>query len=220
MSQGVLTPPGPTLDTCMAAVQVEAAPRSLVNSISRVVGVAPGTVAQLLDRQRPVVRELSSYKRDEFLAGWQWFYLQSLAQLQDDWTGMKWSERRDAAVIMGIATERGALVAGQPTSIVAGVHEHRHELPQLAETLALVARRLGASAPRPPAPIINVIESEHQGIPSRGPAIETALDVGTTTLAPAHTTPPVTANGLDKGIPRAKTLKRAIASKPRAKAGA
>src|SRR3990167_4659090 len=181
MSQGVLTPPGPTLDTCMAAVQVEAAPRSLVNSISRVVGVAPGTVAQLLDRQRPVVRELSSYKRDEFLAGWQWFYLQSLAQLQDDWTGMKWSERRDAAVIMVIATERGALVAGQPTAIVAGVHEHRHELPQLAETLAAVARRIGTySMPRAPVPMDidvgmaqPVLASGHLDTSTTGPIVKT-----------------------------------------------
>ena len=49
----------------------------------------------------------------------------------------------DGGVIGGIAPERALLVSGQPTAIIAGVHEHRHALPQLAGVLAEVARRLG-----------------------------------------------------------------------------
>jgi hypothetical protein len=44
---------------------------------------------------------------------------------------------------MGIATEKTLLLAGQPTQIVAGIHEHRLALPALLAKLQDVTRRIG-----------------------------------------------------------------------------
>lgn len=134
--------PETTLAVAQGQADREMAPRSLAREVAVGVGLSDEVVQQLLDRQAPVIRALSSYQRDHFLSGWQYFYLKTLAEVQATWATMKWGERRDAAVIMGIATERALLVSGQPTAIIAGVHEHRHSLPQLASVLAEVARRL------------------------------------------------------------------------------
>lgn len=143
-------PGSPTPETYLALSQAEAqaesAPRSLVHEVSIGTGVEASQVQRLLDQQAPVVAALRHYQRDHFLSGWQYFYLRTLAEIQATWATMRWAERRDAAVIMGIATERALLVSGQPTAIIAGVHEHRHALPQLAGVLAEVARRLGVEA--------------------------------------------------------------------------
>ena len=129
-----------------AQVAAEAAPRSLSHEIAVGVGLSDSAVQKLLDQQAPVLSKLRAYQRDHFLSGWQYFYLKTLAEVQETWATMRWAERRDAAVIMGIATERALLVSGQPTAIIAGVHEHRHALPQLAGVLAEVARRLGVDS--------------------------------------------------------------------------
>lgn len=139
-------PGSPTPETYLALssaqASAEAAPRSLINEVSIGTGVEASQVQHLLDRQAPVVAALRQYQRDHFLSGWQYFYLRTLAEVQATWEKMKWGERRDAAVIMGIATQRAMEVAGEPVMVLAGVHEHRHSFPALAGVLAEVARRL------------------------------------------------------------------------------
>ena len=141
-----LTTPEMSLAITSSQATLDAVPRSLAKEVGIGVGLDADTVQDLLDRQAPVVAALSRYQRDHFLSGWQYFYLRTLAEVQETWATMRWAERRDAAVIMGIATERALLVSGQPTAIIAGVHEHRHALPALAGVLAEVARRLGVDA--------------------------------------------------------------------------
>ena len=46
------------------------------------------------------------------------------------------------AIAAGVATDKLLVLAGRPTSIVAGLHEVRHSLPQLAATLAQVANMI------------------------------------------------------------------------------
>ena len=46
---------------------------------------------------------------------------------------------RTYAIAAGVATDKLLLLAGRPTSIVAGLHEVRHTLPQLPATLSRVA---------------------------------------------------------------------------------
>lgn len=137
--------PETTLLVAQTQADREMAPRSLAHEVAVGVGLDADTVQDLLDRQAPVVRALARYQRDTFLAGWQYFYLKALSEMQTTWARMKWSERRDAAVIMGIATQRAMEVAGEPVMVIAGVHEHRHSFPQLAGILAEVVRRLDTS---------------------------------------------------------------------------
>jgi cob(I)alamin adenosyltransferase len=46
------------------------------------------------------------------------------------------------AIAAGVATDKVLLLAGRPTSIVAGLHAIQASLPDLARTLARVAERL------------------------------------------------------------------------------
>ena len=46
------------------------------------------------------------------------------------------------SIAAGVATDKLLILAGRPTSIVAGLHEIRHSLPQLAATLSRVATRI------------------------------------------------------------------------------
>jgi ABC-type uncharacterized transport system ATPase subunit len=56
---------------------------------------------------------------------------------------LAWGDRQRAAIAMGIATEKALLLSGQPTQIVAGLHEVRVEIPALLLRLQSVGRRLG-----------------------------------------------------------------------------
>lgn len=137
-----VTTPEVTLEIAQGQADREMVPRSLAREVAAGVGLDDRTVAQLLDQQAPVVRALSTYQRNHFLSGIQWLYLRTLAEVQQTWERMKWGERRDATVVMGICVQRAMEVSGQPMMVVAGVHEHRHSFPQLAGVLAEVARRL------------------------------------------------------------------------------
>lgn len=48
------------------------------------------------------------------------------------------------SIAAGIATEKTLLLDGQPTVLVAHLHEHRHDMGALLERLGSVARRVGA----------------------------------------------------------------------------
>jgi hypothetical protein len=52
---------------------------------------------------------------------------------------------RNASITMGVATDKLQLLSGQPTAIVAGIHEHRHDLSAIAARLANVQRQLPAT---------------------------------------------------------------------------
>src|SRR6266850_2790143 len=89
--------------------------------------LAERTVRGLLRKHGAAVNLLREFKRDLFLSVWQRFFLNTVetfdqAQVAGNLT---WGDRQRAAIAMGIATEKALLLSGQPTQIVAGIHEHR-----------------------------------------------------------------------------------------------
>lgn len=110
-------------------------------SIAHTTGLSEATVSRLLAKQGPVVSLLKAVKRDEMLAGWQWLYLDTLDRVQDA-PQMTMSDRRNAAVVMGISSEKVLLLSGQPSQIVSHLHDVRVSLPEIASRLADVGRAL------------------------------------------------------------------------------
>lgn len=78
--------------------------------------------------------------KDQALLGeWQdiAFRLQKL--LKAAITNDRPNDAKAYSIAAGVATDKLLVLAGRPTSIVAGLHEVRHSLPQLAATLTKVA---------------------------------------------------------------------------------
>lgn len=50
------------------------------------------------------------------------------------------------AIAAGIATEKTLLLAGQPTQLVGHLHAHRHDLSDIIDKLALIARRVSSKS--------------------------------------------------------------------------
>ncbi len=78
-------------------------------------------------------------KDQALLANWQ----DILFRLQEKMSAAVDNERPNDAkaysIAAGVATDKLLVLAGRPTSIVAGLHEIRSSLPQLAATLSRVA---------------------------------------------------------------------------------
>ena len=154
MSRGVVT----TQDEALTILEAKAAHPGVSNrKLSAITLLDHEKIRRLLAKQVPVVSELSKFKRDEILAGWQWMYLDALARVQDDDDKISWGDRRNAAVVLGIASEKILLLNGHPTQLVGHLHEVRIDLPLLAQRLADVSR-----AVRGPLPVVVEAEREHQ----------------------------------------------------------
>jgi hypothetical protein len=112
--------------------------------IARAMGAPPSTVRDILLRWEPVVGELRQHKKDLLLGTWQWLYLDTL----DDLVNRRESgtltprDRQTLTWTMGVATDKVQVLAGLPTAIVAGMHEVRMTLPEVASRLATLASRV------------------------------------------------------------------------------
>lgn len=58
-------------------------------------------------------------------------------------TALSKASAKDAAIVLGIAVEKGHLIEGKATSNVNIVHEHRHTLPGLLEAIQKSLERRG-----------------------------------------------------------------------------
>lgn len=89
----------------------------------------------IADQVRGLVKGLG---RDEMLALWQWLYMDTVNAVKEE--KMSFKDRKDAAMTLATCTEKALLLSGQPTQIVAGIHEHRHNLADIAGKLARVSK--------------------------------------------------------------------------------
>jgi hypothetical protein len=114
-------------------------------------------VRGLLRKHGAAVNLLRDFKRDVYLSVWQRIFLETVEALDQARVAgtLTWGDRQRAAITLGIATEKTLLLSGQPTQIVAGIHEHRLALPALLARLQGVGRRIepqtgstAVSAPR------------------------------------------------------------------------
>ncbi len=94
-----------------------------------------------MQRWEPVVGELRALRKDFWLGAWQWIALKAFERLNGDLTA---KEFRDISVAMGVATDKTLLLAGMPTQIIVGVHEHRLQLPALLDKMRDVSAKLSA----------------------------------------------------------------------------
>src|SRR5712664_2541562 len=113
--------------------------------IAQEMELAQRTVHGLLRKHGATVNILRDLKQDVFLSVWQHFFLDTVEALDQARAAGKltWGDRQRAAIAMGIATEKALLLSGQPTQIVAGIHEHRLALPALLAKLQDVTRQIG-----------------------------------------------------------------------------
>lgn len=88
----------------------------------------------------------------ELLSKWQSQTFDLLARLDEATRSDNHQAAKVWSIAAGVATDKTLLLGGRPTSIVAGLHEHRHTLPQLASRLLDIGRRVGVlDAPALPA---------------------------------------------------------------------
>ena len=127
----------------------EAAARNLAlvggmqaQTISKDLGVPRRTVRDILSHLGPEVEALKQSQRDEMLSAWHDTFFSAYDQLRmDDVTP---NDRKNLAIAMWISTEKVQLLSGQPTALVANLHEVRVSMPELVQRLGQVARIIEA----------------------------------------------------------------------------
>lgn len=78
--------------------------------------------------------------KDQALLGeWQDILFRLQVKLKAALDNDRSNDAKAYSIAAGVATDKLLVLAGRPTSIVAGLHEVRHSLPQLAATLSRVA---------------------------------------------------------------------------------
>ena len=104
----------------------------------------PDTPRQTVEKGLAVISDVRGIARqvgrDEMLDLWNWLYLDTLNAMREG--SMTFKERKDATMTLAICTEKALLLSGQPTQIIAGIHEHRHHIADIAAKLAKVAKAI------------------------------------------------------------------------------
>lgn len=116
--------------------------------IARETQIPHRTVRDIIADLGPQLDELKQLHRDAMLATWQDVYYDSWSDMRSRRRAgdLKPSERQSLTLSMAIATDKLALLSGQPTQIVANVHEVRISMPDLISKLAAVGRSIAAGS--------------------------------------------------------------------------
>src|SRR2546426_521614 len=95
----------------------------------------PDSKITVIDSNKPVI-----IKDQALLNDWQNLAFSLTAQVQKSIDNGKAADAKGYAIAAGIATDKTLLMAGRPTNLTLNIHEVRHTLPQLAATLAELAK--------------------------------------------------------------------------------
>ena len=111
--------------------------------------VSEAAVSRLLRRYEPVTHTLKAIRRDLFTSTYQLAAMTAVDELYAAKAKgtLTAGDARNWAVTSAVFAEKALLFAGQPTQIVAGMHEVRVELPALLARLAEVGTRMRALTP-------------------------------------------------------------------------
>lgn len=117
--------------------------------IARDTEVSEATVSTMLRRYEPVTHALKAVRRDLFTSTYQMAALTAVDELYAAKAKgtLTAGDARNWAVTSAVFAEKALLFAGQPTQIVAGLHEVRVELPALMARLAEVGQRMRQIGP-------------------------------------------------------------------------
>lgn len=153
----------------------------------------PGTQAAHIELKRqtrsifqefaPEGEQSKAAERAGLLGIWSWMLADTAAELKrlKDLGELKPHQRRELSWVMGVATDKLQLLNGQPTAIVGGVQEHRHDIAGLLSKLAAAA----VAAKRP-------IVLEHAPATD---SLGSPPEVGSLSSAPLAQLPAATADG-------------------------
>ena len=119
--------------------------RHNTSQIARATGVPRRTVRDILADLGPEVEALKKSYHDEMLAAWHDTFFAAYDEVLS--TQPTARERQALAITMGISTEKVQLLSGQPTALVANLHEVRVSMPDLVARLGQVARIIEAEMP-------------------------------------------------------------------------
>jgi hypothetical protein len=106
-------------------------------------GLPLDAVRKYLKRHAADIGNLREVRTPELMGAFHDLAFRAFEKTLDPKTSM--GDLRNASITMGVATDKLQLLSGQPTAIVAGIHEHRHDLSAIAARLANVQRQLPAT---------------------------------------------------------------------------
>ena len=109
--------------------------------IAKALGVSRRTVRDMLEQVGPEVEAFKKPMRDEMLVAWHDTFFSAYQEMQAQPSA---NDRKNLAITMGISTEKVQLLSGQPTALVANLHEVRISMPELIQKLGRVANVLEA----------------------------------------------------------------------------
>ena len=129
----------------LAAKNLALKGKTASTKIGRELGVPRRTVRDILSHLGPEVDALKHSHRDEMLSAWHDTFFSAYDQLQGvGGKAVTPNDRKNLAIAMGISTEKVQLLSGQPTALVANLHEVRVSMPELVQRLGQVARIIEA----------------------------------------------------------------------------
>ena len=138
--------PAPTRPAQVANLlrERELDPDATLRALAGRTGLSPQSVANLERMFEPVIPPFRQSKRDLFTSVYQYSALENLEALEvhKQAGNLTAGDRRNYLTASAIAFDKSQLAAGQPTQIVAGIHEVRVNLPALLERLALVQGKI------------------------------------------------------------------------------
>ena len=107
----------------------------------------PRTVQQIVRRHGDLAKVTTELQGEYLSAGFKYFWLDTLNAWRESiesGQGLTAQDRKNLALAAAISVDKVAMIQGWPTQVVAHLHEHRHEVGDIADKLAAVARRIGA----------------------------------------------------------------------------
>ena len=116
-----------------------------VGAIARQLDVDTSTVRAVVRRHGDLAEHLREVQSDYLSAGFKFMWLDSLDYFRTHSQAGTLSpqDRKNLALTAAISVDKVAMIQGWPTQVVAHLHEHRHQVGDIADKLAAVARRLG-----------------------------------------------------------------------------
>lgn len=117
------------------------------NEVARQFDVGNTTVRQMVARNGDLAEVTRELHGDYLSAGFKYLWLSALDRARTE-KDVSSQDLKNFALAAAISLDKLALIQGWPTQVIAHLHEHRHQVGEIAEKLAGVARKLEAGPTR------------------------------------------------------------------------
>ena len=116
--------------------------------IARQVGVSTDTVNTIVRRNADLPDATKAIDNAYLSGGFKYMWAQALDKVRNG-EEISSQDMKNYGLVMAISLDKMALISGFPTAIVAHLHEHRHEMGNVASKLAEVAQRMHVASSMP-----------------------------------------------------------------------